>query len=149
MRDILSAVLAGLLFGAGLSLARMTDPAVVLGFLDLAGDWNPALAFVMAAGLGVTYVGYRLVFRRGRPAWASSFSLPTATAIDRRLVLGSAVFGIGWGLAGYCPGPAVASLGSGRWEVGAFVVAMLVGMIGVRLARGRGPDALPRSVGLR
>lgn len=147
MRDVATGLLAGLLFGAGLSLGGMTDPAVVLGFLDPAGAWNPALAFVMAAGLAVTFLGYRLVRRRGRPLWAPSFSLPTTTEIDRPLILGAAIFGAGWGLAGYCPGPAVASLGGGRWEVAAFVVAMLIGMIGVRFARGRGAGVLPRPVG--
>jgi len=146
MRDTLTGFLTGLLFGAGLSLGGMTDPAVVRGFLDIAGDWNPALAFVMAAGLAVTYLGYRLVFRQNRPLWARSFSLPTATAVDGRLILGAALFGIGWGLAGYCPGPALASLAGGRWEVAAFVAAMLVGMIAVRFARGRGAGALPRPV---
>jgi uncharacterized membrane protein YedE/YeeE len=114
----------------------MADPAVVLGFLDPAGDWNPALAFVMAAAVGVTSVGYRLLFRRGRPLWAERFALPTATALDARLLGGAALFGIGWGLAGYCPGPALASLAALQPGTLVFVVAMLAGMI---LAR-----ALPR-----
>ena len=138
MRSLISGLISGLIFGAGLALAGMTDPAVVLGFLDVAGAWNPALAFVMGGAVIVTFAGYRLVRRRGRPVLAASFSWPTATQIDRRLIGVAALFGIGWGLAGYCPGPAVASLGSGAPGVVAFVVAMLFGMVLMRMiARGR------------
>lgn len=130
---------AGLLFGAGLALGGMTDPAIVLGFLDVAGAWNPALAFVMAGALAVTAAGYRLVFRRRRPIGAAAFQLPTATSIDPRLLGGAALFGAGWGLAGYCPGPAVASLAAPRAGTVLFVAAMLAGLFAARLLRPRAP----------
>jgi uncharacterized membrane protein YedE/YeeE len=141
MREIVAGFVTGLLFGLGLCLSRMSDPAVVQGFLDLAGDWNPALAFVMAGGVAVTFIGYRLVLP-GKPLWAAKFQLPAATAIDRPLVAGAAIFGIGWGLAGYCPGPAVLSLASARWDILAFVIAMLAGMILVRWLRGLGSSSI-------
>ena len=124
----LLALAAGLLFGAGLALGGMTDPAVVLGFLDVAGAWNPALAFVMGGALAVTFVGYRLAFRRAGPLLAGRFSLPTADAIDARLLGGAALFGAGWGLAGYCPGPALASLPAAHPGTAVFVLAMLAGL---------------------
>jgi uncharacterized protein len=124
----LVALVAGVLFGAGLAFGGMTDPSVVLGFLDVAGAWNPALAFVMGGALAVTFVGYRLAFGRGRPMLAERFALPTARAIDARLVGGAALFGIGWGLAGYCPGPALASLPAAHAGTGVFVIAMLAGL---------------------
>lgn len=137
MARILTALVAGLIFGLGLAVAGMTDPAKVVGFLDLAGDWNPALAFVMGAGVVVTFFGYRFVFARGKPLLADRFQVPTRKDIDLPLVGGSALFGIGWGLAGYCPGPALSSLISGNGEVFALVGSMLVGMIAVRLVRNR------------
>ena len=137
MREIVAGFLTGLIFALGLCLSGMTDPAVVQGFLDLAGDWNPALVFVMAAGVAVTFIGYRVVLP-GRPLWAAKFVLPAATAIDAPLISGAAIFGIGWGLAGYCPGPAMVSLASGRMPVFVFVIAMLAGMIGVRWIRAGG-----------
>jgi uncharacterized membrane protein YedE/YeeE len=138
MRDIAAGLLAGLLFGFGLCLSGMTDPAVVRGFLDVAGDWNPSLLFVMAAGVTVTFLGYRLLLPKSRPLWAPGFSLPTATAIDAPLLSGAVIFGVGWGLAGYCPGPAVVSLASGRSAIFIFVLAMLSGMIFMRWMGGRG-----------
>ena len=132
MNAIVMPLIAGVLFGAGLTLSQMVDPAKVQGFLDFAGiasgSWDPSLAFVMASALAVTAIGYRLAFRRAAPLMAARFSLPTQQDIDARLVAGAAIFGVGWGLAGYCPGPAVASLAFGYEEVLAFVVAMLVGM---------------------
>ena len=105
------ALLAGTVFGAGLALSQMTDPRKVLGFLDIAGAWDASLLFVMGGAVGVTLLAFRLVLRRRAPVCDSEFHLPTKTTIDRPLLLGSALFGIGWGLAGYCPGPAIASLG--------------------------------------
>lgn len=134
MRNAFAGLLCGFIFGLGLCLSRMSDPAVVLGFLDLAGAWNPALIFVMAAGVAVTFIGYRIVLR-GKPLWVPKFQLPTATALDAPLLSGAAIFGLGWGLAGYCPGPAVLSLASGRFEIVVFVIAMLAGMILVRWLR--------------
>jgi uncharacterized membrane protein YedE/YeeE len=123
-------------------LSGLADPAVVLGFLDLAGAWNPTLLFVMATALTVTLIGYRMVFARGHPLWSSQFRVPSATAVDTPLVAGAVIFGIGWGQAGYCPGPAVVSLAGARAEVAIFIAAMLVGMIAVRLMRARLP-AMP------
>ncbi|PWR19647.1 DUF6691 family protein [Zavarzinia compransoris] len=138
MARILTALAAGLVFGLGLALAGMTDPARVLGFLDLAGAWDPSLAFVMGAGVIVTFIGYRLVFARGRPLLAASFQVPTRRDIDLNLVGGAALFGIGWGLAGYCPGPALSSLVGGDLRVLYLVLAMVAGMLVVRLARAKG-----------
>lgn len=132
----LVALLAGALFGAGLALGGMTDPRVVLGFLDVSrmadGQWNPRLVFVMGGALAVTFVGYRLAWRRGRPWLAEKFSLPTKTKIDPRLLGGAALFGVGWGLAGYCPGPALASLPTLDGGLVLFLVAMLAGLAAAR-----------------
>lgn len=122
-----SALLAGLLFGLGLSLAGMTQPAVVLGFLDLFGAWDPRLAFVMLGAVTTTAIGYRWVWRRRRPWLSDSFKLPAAQAIDTRLIAGAALFGIGWGIAGYCPGPALASLADGNPAVLLLVACMALG----------------------
>ena len=111
MGQIVAALAAGALFGVGLVIAQMTDPLKVLGFLDVAGDWDPSLAFVMAAAIPVTAAGIALGQHRGRPVLAAQFSRPRQTAIDMRLLTGAAIFGAGWGLVGYCPGPALASLG--------------------------------------
>lgn len=127
-----AAWLAGLLFGLGLVLSRMSDPRVVLGFLDVAGAFDPTLLFVLAGAVGVTAIAFRQVLRRSRPVLDERFHLPTSRTIDARLVLGAAIFGIGWGLAGYCPGPALVALGGGLREALYFVPAMLVGGIGYR-----------------
>ncbi len=135
MRPIIAGLLTGFLFGLGLCVSAMTNPAVVIGFLDVAGFWNPTLLFVMAGGVVVTFIGYRVVWADKKPAWAESFSLPAATAIDGPLIVGAVIFGVGWGLAGYCPGPAVVSLASGRRDVVIYVAAMLAGMILVKWVR--------------
>ena len=136
MGEILVAGAAGLLFGAGLALSGMVNPEIVLGFLDVAGAWNPALLFVMAGAVPVTFVGYRLAFGRGRPWLAAGFDLPGARAIDWPLLLGAALFGAGWGLAGYCPGPALASLPSLHPGTLVFFAAMVCGLWLVRARRG-------------
>ena len=118
----------GLLFGVGLILSGMIDPAKVLGFLDLAGEWDPSLAFVMAGAILVGTVAFALAKRRARTLLGDVMRLPTATAIDARLMLGGALFGVGWGLAGYCPGPALASLAIGGLKPFVFVVSLLAGM---------------------
>lgn len=118
----------GLLFGLGLMLAGMTNPAKVLAFLDLAGAWDPSLALVMGGAILVGLGAFALAKRRQRTFLGGPLTLPTATAIDRRLLAGSALFGVGWGLAGLCPGPALASLGLGDSRVLVFVAAMLGGM---------------------
>jgi uncharacterized protein len=147
MSDIFVGLTAGFIFGLGLCLSGLADPAVVQGFLDVAGAWNPTLLFVMGAGLTVTLIGYRLVFRRGHPLFSPCFNVPTAKAIDAALISGAVIFGIGWGLAGYCPGPAVVSLPSGRPEVFVFVTAMIAGMTAVRWMRARPAARCPRPLG--
>jgi len=121
------ALLAGLLFGVGLGIAGMTQPAVVLGFLDVGGAWDPRLLFVMAGAVLTTAIGYRLVWRARKPRYETSFDVPSVQHIDVRLLLGAALFGIGWGLAGYCPGPALASLASGIDSVWVLVAMMMLG----------------------
>lgn len=135
MREAIAGLLTGFLFGLGLCLSHMTDPAVIQGFLDIAEAWDPTLVFVLGGSVIVGFVGYHYVLRQKQPLWAGKFSLPAATAIDAPLLSGAAIFGIGWGLAGYCPGPAVTSLASGRRVILLFVVAMLVGMMAVRWMR--------------
>lgn len=133
MLAVMAALASGLLFGLGLTVSQMIDPAKVVGFLDLFGDWDPSLAFVMAAAVPVTALGYALARRRRAPLCTADFSPPTRTRIDWPLVSGSIVFGIGWGLVGYCPGPALASLGLGNSATLLFVLAMLTGMAGYSL----------------
>lgn len=120
--------LAGLIFGIGLLISGMTNPAKVIGFLDLAGHWDPSLAFVMAGAIAVAAVGFKFARTRTRSLLGLPMNLPTARHIDRRLIVGSLLFGIGWGLAGVCPGPALVLLGSGIGKGAVFVIAMLVGM---------------------
>jgi uncharacterized protein len=124
----LNAFLCGLLFGIGLILSGMANPAKVLAFLDLAGHWDPSLAFVMAGAVALAAVGFRLARTRSNSVLGAPMQLPTARRIDARLVLGSLVFGAGWGLAGFCPGPALVSAGSGELRAWLFVAAMLAGM---------------------
>lgn len=137
----------GLLFGTGLVVAGMSDPAKVLNFLDLAaipsGLWDPSLAFVLLAATATTFVGYRLVLRRPKPVFGTQFHLPTKTAIEPSVIVGPAIFGIGWGLVGLCPGPAFTALGTGRPEVFLFVTAMLLGMLAARRLASRSTDATP------
>ena len=122
------ALFAGILFGLGLTLSGMSDPAKVLGFLNIAGDWIPDLIFVMGGAVVVTLIFTPLVVKRARPLLADSFSLPTAQTLDKRLVSGAVLFGVGWGLSGYCPGPAVVSLLYGYESTIVFCLAMLAGM---------------------
>lgn len=112
MARVLAALLSGVLFGLGLAISGMTDPNVVIGFLDLFGDFNPALMFVLGGAVGTTLVAFRFVLRRPSPVLADGFQLPTRKDIDARLLIGAGLFGIGWGLAGYCPGPALVSAGA-------------------------------------
>lgn len=126
---IIMALLAGLVFGIGLIISGMTDPSKVIGFLDLAGAWDPSLGFVMGGAILVGLVAFRFAARRDRTLLGDAMRLPTATHIDRRLVLGGLAFGAGWGLAGYCPGPALASLASGGSKPLIFAGAMVAGMV--------------------
>lgn len=123
------ALVAGLLFGLGLILSGMTNPAKVIGFLDLTGHWDPSLAFVMGGALLVGVFAFACAARRSTTFLGDAFRVPRLTRIDRRLVLGSVTFGVGWGLAGYCPGPAIASLLQGGTQPLLFFVAMLAGMV--------------------
>jgi uncharacterized membrane protein YedE/YeeE len=125
---VVTALLAGLVFGLGLMVSGMADPAKVLGFLDLAGAWDPSLAFVMAGAIAVGLVAFTLARRRTRSLLGLPMQLPQGRGIDRRLVLGGFAFGIGWGLAGFCPGPALVALGMGEAKAAVFVLAMLAGM---------------------
>lgn len=122
-------LLVGLLFGAGLHVSGMTDPQKVLGFLDVAGDWDPTLAFVMGGALLVTGPVFFLLRDRQSPWFAPRFLLPTLTRVDRPLLEGAALFGVGWGLVGLCPGPALANLMSAQGDVLLFVAAMMAGML--------------------
>lgn len=140
---IVSAFVVGLVFGIGLIVAGMTNPAKVQGFLDLAGNWDPSLAFVMGGAILVGLVGFRFAARRERALLGEAMRLPTATRIDRRLVLGGLAFGAGWGLAGFCPGPALASLATGGAKAWLFTGAMLAGMIIFEVLE-RGADAARR-----
>ena len=140
----LAALVAGLVFGVGLALAQMTDPRKVLGFLDLAGAWDASLLFVLGGAVLLAGIGYRFVFKRRAPLLAPQFHLPSAVAIDAPLLLGSALVGIGWGLAGYCPGPAIASLGFGNAEALWIVPALFVGAVLQRWQSARRlPNAQP------
>ncbi|MBK0328072.1 YeeE/YedE family protein [Rhodobacteraceae bacterium F11138] len=121
------ALVTGLVFGTGIAISGMMDPAKVLNFFDLAGAWDPSLAFVMGGALVVTFIGYRLVWRRDAPLLGGRFQVPAGTKIDMKLVGGSALFGIGWGIAGFCPGAAIPALGTGRWEVALFLAAVILG----------------------
>jgi uncharacterized membrane protein YedE/YeeE len=125
---ILAALLSGLVFGLGLIVSGMANPAKVLGFLDLAGRWDPSLALVMGGAIAVGLVGFAVARRRHLSFLGLEMKLPGARQIDRRLVGGSVLFGIGWGLAGFCPGPGLVALGMGEWKAAVFVIAMLAGM---------------------
>lgn len=131
--SILVNLALGLLFGVGLIVSGMSNPAKVLNFLDLAGTFDPSLAFVMGGAVLVAFVGFRLVLVRERPLLAPRFQLPTRTDIDARLIVGPALFGIGWGLGGFCPGPAFTALSLAAPGTLAFVPAMLAGMWAARL----------------
>jgi uncharacterized protein len=131
MRNLMAA-LSGLVFGLGVVISGMGDPAKVLNFFDVIGTWDPSLGLVMGSALGVTMLGYRLVLRRERPVFAEAFTLPTVRDIDARLIGGSAVFGIGWGLSGFCPGGSIPMLGSFSAPVFVFTAAMLIGIFTAR-----------------
>jgi uncharacterized membrane protein YedE/YeeE len=127
--NALSAFAAGLVFGIGLILSGMTDPGKVIGFLDVAGRWDPSLAFVMGGAILVGFFAFRLAGARGKAFLGGAMHLPQRRDIDARLVAGSVVFGIGWGLAGFCPGPALVAFGAGIDQAALFVAAMLAGMV--------------------
>jgi uncharacterized membrane protein YedE/YeeE len=142
---IVMALLSGLVFGLGLVLSGMTDPSKVLGFLDLTGAWDPSLAFVMGGAVVVGFFAFRVAGGRPKSILGDTMRIPTATQIDRRLVMGGLAFGVGWGLAGFCPGPALASLGMGNGKALIFVAAMVAGMAVFELLERRPWRAQPAS----
>lgn len=142
MARSLSALLIGLIFGAGIALSGMINPAKVLNFFDIFGQWDPSLAFVLGGALSVTALGYRLVLRQPRPVLDNQFHLPQKTQLDRPLILGSVVFGIGWGIAGFCPGGALPALGLLKPQAWIFVTALLCGIWIAKTWRTRSTQAL-------
>jgi hypothetical protein len=139
---IAAAYLIGLVFGVGIAISGMANPAKVLNFFDVAGTWDPSLIFVMGGALVTTFIGYKLVFGRSAPVMEGRFHLPANRSIDLQLVGGSAVFGIGWGIAGFCPGGALPALGTGRWEVFVFTGALLAGVFVAKFIQSRGAPRL-------
>jgi uncharacterized protein len=138
MKRILSALFAGAVFGSGIAISGMGNPAKVLNFFDPLGTWDPSLAFVMGGALLTAAIGYRLIFgRRNHPLFDTKFHLPTSTAIDARLLGGAALFGIGWGIAGFCPGGAIPALGFAPWPTALFLIAMGSGMLMARWLQAR------------
>jgi uncharacterized membrane protein YedE/YeeE len=129
MRATVPALIAGVLFGAGLAVSDMVNPARVLGFLDLFGAWDPTLVFVMAAAVLASGLGYMISRRLSRPLFGSDFRIPQNRLLDSQLIGGAALFGIGWGLAGFCPGPAIAGMIYGLWQPWLFVGSMVAGML--------------------
>jgi uncharacterized protein len=132
----LSGLLAGLLFGIGLSISGMVNPAKVMGFLDFFGQWDPSLAFVMGGAVTVYAIGYRLVMKSAKPLFDETFQVPTRSDLDARLISGAVLFGAGWGLAGYCPGPAITGLAFGMTQTFIFFAAMAVGVVVFKLTMG-------------
>ncbi len=130
MKQNLIALLSGLLFGFGLSLSQMIDRDRVLGFLDVSGDWDPTLLFVLGGAVGVTVIAFPFVLRLPHPFFTGKFYLPTRKDIDLPLVLGAAIFGIGWGIAGYCPGPSITALVLGIPNPVLFLIALIIGSLG-------------------
>lgn len=140
MKRILSALAAGVIFGLGIAISGMGNPAKVLNFFDLLGTWDPSLAFVMGGALITAAIGYRIIFgRRQAPIFDTKFHLPTSNAIDAKLIGGSALFGIGWGIAGFCPGGAIPALGFAPWPTALFLISMGAGILFARWLQ-----ALPR-----
>jgi uncharacterized membrane protein YedE/YeeE len=133
MKTHFIAALCGVLFGLGLAISQMVNPEKVLAFLDIFGNWDPSLLLVIGSATGFTMVSFRWVLKRQQPLFADTFRLPTKTDIDGRLIIGAALFGIGWGLAGYCPGPGIAAVTLGKLEPVVFVVCLLIGSSLTRL----------------
>ena len=135
MNKNIAALVSGLLFGLGLAVSQMVNPAKVIGFLDVAGRWDPSLAFVMVGAIGVGFVFFRIILKSPAPKFDPLFKVPDIKAIDRNLIVGSGIFGMGWGLIGFCPGPAISSLTYGRIEPVIFLAAMFVGFYVERVWR--------------
>ena len=132
MKRILAALVSGAIFGFGLSLSQMTNPNKVLGFLDIAGSWDPSLAFVIMGALAVAFIAFRWILKRPRPMFDEQFHVARKTLIDKPFLFGAMIFGIGWGMSGYCPGPAVAGLGLGNPESFVMVVSIYLGFLAQR-----------------
>jgi uncharacterized protein len=137
MKQNLVAMIAGILFGLGLGLSQMVDRDRVLGFLDVAGAWDPTLLFVLGGAVSVTVIAFRFVLRMSHPIFDTQFRIPTRNDIDRPLVIGAMIFGIGWGIAGYCPGPGIVALVLGIWNPVLFVAALLAGSLTYRWYQNR------------
>lgn len=133
----IAALLTGTLFGLGLATAQMIDPNKIRNFLDITGTWDASVLFVLGAALTISFIAVRLILKQSTPRFADVFSLPTQNGIDRPLLTGAALFGVGWGIAGYCPGPGFAALALGSWEPIIFVVAMMSGFVMHRVVIGR------------
>ena len=142
---VLTSLLTGLVFGLGLIVSGMANPAKVLGFLDVGGAWDPSLALVMAGAIAVGFVAFFFAKNRTLSLMGAEMKLPTASPIDRRLMMGSTLFGIGWGIAGFCPGPGLVALGMGESKALVFVAAMLLGMVVFKLLELRRPAMTPRA----
>ncbi len=132
---VIAAFMFGLIFGVGILISGMGNPAKVLNFFDVAGHWDPSLAFVMGGALAVTAVGYRLVLKRPSPLLAETFYVPTTSRIDASLLTGAAIFGVGWGMTGFCPGGVIPMLATGHTEVFAFVASLITGLIVAKYAK--------------
>jgi uncharacterized protein len=133
MKLILIALISGILFGIGLALSQMTNPAKVLNFLDIAGNWDPSLIFVMVGALAVTTLCFRKILNRPTPLFDKQFYLSSKSAIDKPLLIGAAIFGVGWGISGYCPGPSVAGLGLGNFEAVVMIISIYLGFMVQRI----------------
>jgi uncharacterized protein len=143
MRQNLMALLTGILFGLGLGLSQMIDRDRVLGFLDVTGKWDPTLLFVLGGAVGVTIITFRFILKLPQPILGDKFQVPTRQDIDRPLVVGAAIFGIGWGIAGYCPGPGITALILGIWNPVLFMLAFLVGSLAYRWYQTHGEKSKP------
>jgi uncharacterized protein len=137
MKLILASLISGILFGVGLSLSQMINPDKVLNFLDIAGAWDPSLIFVMLGALEVTFISFKVILKRPSPVFDHKFYLATKKEIDKPLIIGATIFGIGWGITGYCPGPVVAGLGFGNPETVIMIIAIYLGFIVQRYLFGR------------
>jgi uncharacterized protein len=138
MKIIIVSIVSGIFFGLGLALSQMTNPNKVLNFLDIAGNWDPSLLFVMVGALAITLLFFTKILKRPKPLFDKKFYLSDKSAIDKPLIIGAAIFGVGWGISGYCPGPSVAGLGLGNFEAVVMIFSIYLGFIAHRLVRGCG-----------
>lgn len=137
MSRVLFALIIGMIFGSGIAISGMANPAKIMNFFDIAGTWDPSLAFVMGGALIVTAIGYKIVLKRSAPVFDRMFYLPTRRDLDKPLLIGSAIFGIGWGITGFCPGGAIPALGLGHGDAFIFVGSMIAGIALARVLRGK------------